>query len=187
MRLFEEIPYLNNGHIHLRELSEQDADDVRLITENPGVYRYLPAFLFERKYPDQREMIRRIKTECFDTKESILLGICEEDDRVIGIAEIYNYEEEKCKASIGYRLNEDFWGRGIATETAGMLRDYLVRKTDVRKVTAHVMAENRSSGKVLEKNGFVCEWPDLQEDWGHGYPVCVDKYIYRFREAADEV
>ena len=131
-------------------------------------------------------MIGRIKTECFDAKESILLGI-RESDRVIGIAEIYNYEEDKRKASIGYRLSEEVWGRGIATETAGLLRDYLVYETDVQKITAHVMAENRTSGKVLEKNGFVCEWPDLTEDWGHGYPVKVDKYIFRYRNTEDEV
>lgn len=34
-----------------------------------------------------------------------------------GIAEIYNYEPKKAKASIGYRLDEKYWGRGIATQT----------------------------------------------------------------------
>ncbi len=42
---------------------------------------------------------------------------------MLGIAEVYAYEERKPKASIGYRLVERAWGRGIATEVAGLLDD----------------------------------------------------------------
>ena len=94
-------------------------------------------------------------------KKSVLLGIYikQETDRIIGVAEIYNYEPEKEKASIGYRIHPYWWKRGIATETAALLKSYLLKNTDVRKITAHVMAENVASARVLEKNGFNCVGP----------------------------
>ncbi len=36
------------------------------------VYRWLPTFLFERKYADAQEVIRRLYTECLE--ESLILG-----------------------------------------------------------------------------------------------------------------
>ena len=100
-------------------------------------------------------------------------------DRVIGIAEIYNYEPQKEKASVGYRLNRRFWGKDVASETTALLVDYLIGQTDVRKITAHVMAENAASSRVLEKNGFALRWTGLREDWGRGEPVLVNKYMYK--------
>lgn len=181
MKLFDEMPVIENEHILLREITAEDAERIASLARNPEVYRYLPTFLFEQKYSDAGYMISRIREECFDTKESILLGICLKEDpgTVIGIAEYYNYDEEREKASIGYRLDQPYWGRGIATETAALLKKYLLEKTDVRKITAYVMKGNKASASVLEKNGFVCEWPDLSEDWGRGEPVTADKNIYR--------
>ena len=48
-----------------------------------------------------------------------------EPERLIGIAEFYNYEEKKSKASIGCRLHDACWGKGIATEVVALMRDYL--------------------------------------------------------------
>ena len=66
-----------------------------------------------------------MREECLDARASVLLAVClrEVPDDMLGIAEVYAYEERKPKASIGYRLVERAWGRGIATEVAGLLDD----------------------------------------------------------------
>ena len=112
---------------------------------------------------------------------SVLFGVCLKTapETLIGIAEIYNYEPEKEKASIGYRFAPDAWGQGYASETAAILKNYLLKYTDVRKITAHVMAENTASGRVLEKNRFVLRWSGLREDWGFSAPVPVNKYMFK--------
>ena len=73
--LFEAYPVLENERIILRKMTEKDADALGELTANAKVYQYLPTFLFEQKYADPREVIARMDVECFDTKESILLGI----------------------------------------------------------------------------------------------------------------
>ena len=180
-KLFDRFPYLEGDRLILREWTAEDAPALEEILRDPEVYRFLPTFLYEQSCEDVRGMIASSREKCFDTRDSILLGIYlkNDPDRVIGIAEIYNYEPQKEKASVGYRLNRRFWGNGVASETTALLVDYLIGRTDVRKITAHVMAENAASSRVLEKNGFVLRWTGLREDWGRGEPVLVNKYMYK--------
>ena len=108
MKLFDEIPYLTDDRIILREMTDQDAEALRRLSHNMRVYRYLPAFLYEQKYEDPHDVIRNMRRECIETKESILLGIFLKADpeTMTGIAEIYAWEEDRNKASIGVRLDE---------------------------------------------------------------------------------
>lgn len=179
--LFEEFPRLESDRLILREWTPADASALEEIIHDLAVYRFLPTFLYEQSIKDTGEMIARARTACFDTRESILLGICRKaaPQTVIGIAEIYNYEAQKEKASIGYRLNRRCWGQGIASETTALLKQYLLEQTDVRKITAHVMAENGASARVLEKNGFILRWTGLREDWGMAAPVLINKFMYK--------
>ena len=179
--LFEEFPRLESERLLLREWTASDAHSLEAIIRDPAVYRYLPTFLYEQSVPDTVGMIVNARSACFDAKDSLLLGICfrSEPEQVVGIAEIYNYEPEKEKASIGYRLRRSVWGQGIAGETAATLKRYLLEQTDVRKITAHVMAENAASARVLEKNGFLLRWTGLREDWGKEAPVLVNKYMFK--------
>ena len=179
--LFETYPVLENERIILRKMTETDADALGELAGNAKVYQYLPTFLFEQKYADPREVIARMDAECFDTKESILLGIYlkEESDRFTGIAEIYNYEPKKAKASIGCRLDDRYWGKGIATQTIHLLRDYLAQQIGLRTITAHIMCENKASAHACMKNGFLNKYPDLYGDWGFPQLSHTDKYVYK--------
>lgn len=179
--LFEEYPELEGERILLHRMSEEDAEALSELTSNPRVYRYLPSFLYERQKEDKREVIRDMDADCFQTRESILLGIYlrRNPERMIGIAEIYNYEEKKEKASIGCRIDEPYWNLGLATETVGLLRAYLTEEVKLRTVTAHVMRENSASSKAAMKNGFLCKYRDLYGDWGLDEMVLTDKYVYK--------
>lgn len=183
MDLFDTMPRLEGERILLREMVDADAEALDAFTRSEAVYRFLPTFLYEQKYEDKHEAIARMREECFDTKDSILLAICRRDApaQMLGIAEIYAYEEHKPKASIGYRIAEQYWGQGIASEVTGMLKRYLLDEVHMRTITAHVMQENVASARVLEKNGFVKLYTGIWEDWGWKEPVLIDKYVYKRR------
>lgn len=181
MKLFDEMPCLENETIILKEMTLKDADALGRIAKDPAVYAYLPTFLFEQKYPDPEEVIRRMRKECFDTKDTILLGIFRKEDpeEMIGIGEIYAYDEKKNKASIGCRLAKAYWYQGYAVSCVNLLKDYLDQEIGIRTITLHVMVHNHASGKASEKAGFLKTFPDIWEDWGREGPVLTDKYIYR--------
>lgn len=173
-KLFSEVPCLQGTRLILRQIEDADAESLLELTENPRVYRYLPTFLFEKKYPDIHEVISCLYTECF--QDSIILGIYL-DDSLCGLAEMYGYRDEMHKISVGYRIMERYWGRGIATEALGLMVRYLYNETDIEIITASTMVENRASAKVLLKNDFSLVVSGVGEDWGYEQPTPADKWI----------
>lgn len=55
-------------------------------------------------------------------------------------------------AEIEYCIGEAFWGRGYAGEALAGLLAFVFRKTEFQKLEAYHRAENRKSGRVLEKS-----------------------------------
>lgn len=205
MELFKEYPVLESDRLIIRKMTEDDAEALTELTARDKVYSTLPSFLYELKYDDKREVIKNLDRDCFETEESLILGVFLKDGAsaeqsavtkaenngpvnqkehdnecsLVGIAEIYNYEEKKEKASIGYRLSDRVWGQGIGTEAAKMLRDYLIKNIGLRTVTAHVLNSNIASAAVLENNGFIAKYQNLYEDWGREGLELTDKYVFK--------
>ena len=175
-KLFSEIPYIKSERLILRKIEETDAEGLSEMTRSPNVYRYLPAFLFEKKYEDIRYVIRHLYDECL--KDSIILGVFMEND-FCGLAEIYGYREETHKASIGCRFLERCWGKGIATETVGVLVRYLTQEAGIEIITASTMVENKAIIPVVEKNDFLLAGSGVEEDWGYPQPTPVNKWVWK--------
>lgn len=173
-KLFSEIPYLQGKRIILKALTADDAAALKELVDDDEVYRYLPTFLFEKQYDDVRTVIERLYDECI--KESLILGIyC--SDAFRGLAEMYGYKDSIHKVSVGYRLLRRFWGQGIASETLGLMIDYLFGETDIEIITASTMVENKASAAVLTKNDFMLVVHAANEDWGYEQPTVTDKWI----------
>ena len=51
-KLFSEIPSIESERIVLRKIGQSDAGGLSELVNSPNVYRYLPTFLFEKKYED---------------------------------------------------------------------------------------------------------------------------------------
>lgn len=86
--------------------------------------------------------------ECLS--ESLILGVFLHD-RFCGLAEMYGYRQPIRKISVGYRLLEECWGQGIATEALGMMVDHLLNEKGIEIITASTMIENQASAQVLKK------------------------------------
>lgn len=173
-KLFSEIPDLRSGRFALKGLTGADRSGLQELVDNENVYRYLPTFLFEKKYRDIGYVIDHLYDECW--KESIILGVFMDDD-FCGLAEMYGYRDSVHKISVGYRLLERCWGKGIASAALGMMIDYLYDETDIEIITASTMIENQASANVLRKNGFDMVVHAVDEDWGYDHPTVTDKWI----------
>ena len=130
IKFFSAIPRIEGARLCLKRLTDADAAPLARLAGSDAVYRFLPTFLYERKYPDIHRVISGLYGECL--RESIILGVFLRDgDRFCGLAEMYGLRDEIHKVSIGYRLLEAYWGQGIATQTVGLLTDYLFAQTDI--------------------------------------------------------
>ena len=183
IRLFDEIPYLENEYIILHRIEEEDAGAIARMSSDPNVTAYLPTYLFEYGFEDKREAVRQMYKPVANDTGTLMLGIYPKDaagncsGEMAGIVELYNYEPNWNKVSIGYRLDEAYWGQGIAGRTVELLLSYIFDRTDVKRVTAHVIDGNVASMAVLKKAGFTIRRMRVKEDWGHSEPDIVNKYI----------
>ena len=172
--LFLTIPRLLSERLVLRKLTRGDADELQSLMDSARVYRYLPTFLFEHKYQSAEDVIDRLYTECL--ADSLILGIfC--GNAFCGLAEFYGYRAPIHKISVGYRLAESWWGKGLASETLARMISFLENETDVEIITASTLPENRASASVLRKNGFTLVAASAPEDWGFGGLTPTDKWI----------
>ena len=58
---------------------------------------------------------------------------------------------------IGYALDENFWGQGMATEAARAVIDYAFNALNLDVISAYLYTYNQRSKKVLAKCGFRFE------------------------------
>ena len=91
-------------------------------------------------------MLDGLYDECL--RESLILGIfLMEGESFCGLAEMYGLRNAIHKVSIGYRLAEPYWSKGIASETVSLMTGYLFRK-----------ARDQCGAQALE--GKLPSWPD---------------------------
>lgn len=172
--LFPDPPVLRRGRLCLRPLERPDAADLLRLTCQEIVYRYLPTYLFEKQSEDMEAVIHGLYRECLDS--SLILGIFLKE-QFCGLAEVYGYRAPIRKASVGYRLLQEVWGRGIATEALHLLSEELLENRGIEIITASTMLENKASAHVLQKNGFTLVVHAVGEDWGYPQPTPADKWI----------
>jgi RimJ/RimL family protein N-acetyltransferase len=70
---------------------------------------------------------------------------------------------------IGYRLDPEYWNRGLASEAAQAVRDHAFRDLNLSRVISLIHPDNIASRRVAEKNGMKVE----RETVFRGFPTQV--------------
>ena len=85
-----------------------------------------------------------------------------------------------CKDEIGWAIDPERWGEGLATEAAAAaLRDAFDR-VGLEQVVSYTLPANTPSIRVMEKLGFeeggVADWAGLTHVW---YSITGDRLLAR--------
>ncbi|PWJ72260.1 UNVERIFIED_CONTAM: ribosomal-protein-alanine N-acetyltransferase [Murimonas intestini] len=180
-KLFDAFPYLENDKVIIRKMESNDVAALSEISNNDNVYKYIPPFLYKKSNKVLETAIKNLGGKDFENKKYIIAGIYLKDNpnRLVGLAEMFDYKKRENKITVGYRLNEDYWNKKIATNVLKLMVEYLVNEVNITTLQAFVMPENVYSSKVLLNNKFVKEDFTLQEkNWGGQEIVTVDVYTY---------
>lgn len=171
---------LETERLVLRPMETSDAEAMFALDSNPNVHLYLgnnPATEMERVHNNiksiqnqyQQHGIGRFIAELKDTKEVIgwagLKFITEEENGHINFYDI------------GYRLREEFWGKGYAYEAAVKWLDHAFNTMEIPTIYAGAHVDNVGSNKILRKiglqqngqylwNGLTCNWYELENTNG---------------------
>src|SRR5689334_17916493 len=77
---------------------------------------------------------------------------------LVGYCGFFHHEVDgKTEIEIGYRLDSNFWNRGLTTEAARAVRDHGFRDLKLDYVISLIHPENAPSRRVAEKNGMTLE------------------------------
>nr|MBQ6242250.1 GNAT family N-acetyltransferase [Lachnospiraceae bacterium] len=175
--LFPELPRLEDDRIVLQPLSPEDASALDRMRQDPLVARYLPTFLYENRYPDICRVMDGLYTDCLE-EGSLILGVYEKPDLAFrGLAELYGLRKDLHKISVGCRLAQDGWGRGLALRAVTLLTDHVTEQKQIEIVTSSTLVQNKASARVLEKAGFTLVVSGADEDWGYPGPLPTNKWI----------
>jgi [ribosomal protein S5]-alanine N-acetyltransferase len=89
---------------------------------------------------------------------------------LVGYCGFFHHEVDgKIEIEIGYRLDSNFWNRGLTTEAARAVRDHGFRDLKLDYVISLIHPENVPSRRVAEKNGMTLE----RETTFRGFPTFV--------------
>lgn len=181
-KLFDVFPYLENDKVIIKKMEANNVEALSKISNNDNVYKYISPFLYKKSNKTLETVIKNLGGRDFVKKKLIIAGIYLKDNpnRLVGLAEMFDYKKKENKITVGYRLNEDYWNQKIASNALKLMVDYLVNEIGITTLKAFVMSENLYSSKILLNNGFIKEdYTSQEKNWGSQEIVSVDVYTYK--------
>lgn len=83
--------------------------------------------------------------------------VMELDGHIIGSISVVHISEHSEYADIGYCMGYDYWNRGLMTEAARAVIDYLFEDVGLNRITIEHAVKNPGSGRVAQKCGLSYE------------------------------
>lgn len=127
----------------------------RLVTSR--VVRYLLHVPYPYEVADARRFINKSRRS-FELKKGLDFAIELLDNRnLVGVISLQKIDMVSKNAQMGYWIGSKYWNMGIATESINLVIGHAFHVLRLHKVYANVLATNRASIRVLEKNGLKKE------------------------------
>jgi RimJ/RimL family protein N-acetyltransferase len=152
----------------LRELTQNDAEDLLKFFDDPEAIRYLPGTRTK-----SRNEIEEWLSLVFQSYQDMHFGpwavILRESNEFLGYCGLYLQKnvEGKDEVEILYGLLRQYWGMGYATEAALGVCEYGKTKLKLGRLISLVEPGNLGSSHVVKKVGMKLEKETRR--WGRQY------------------
>ena len=155
-RIFSHMPELQTERLILRRMRVSDAEDMHHYARRPEVTRYL----LWSPHPDiyhTQDYLRYLATRYAAGTFYDWGVILKQNGRMIGTCGFTTIDCAHDAAEIGYVLNPDYHGMGIATEAVEAVLAFGFDKLLLHRIEARFMEGNDASLRVMEKVGMRFE------------------------------
>jgi RimJ/RimL family protein N-acetyltransferase len=157
----------------IRPWVETDFQNLVVHANNLNIWNNLRNYF---PHPYTEEAARAWLDKTIGAEPLINFAIDVDGEAVGGIGVILNSDVYVMSAEIGYWIGEAWWGKGIASEAVRQISEYIFYYFDIVRLYAEVFENNKSSMRVLEKNGFYLEGVRRKAVLKNG--VLMDDYIW---------
>jgi len=151
-------PVLTSARLRLEPCDDRHFEGMHALNADPEVMRYITG------EPETRaqtaEMITRIKARWLRFGYSWWVFIEPDTGELVGLGCIQNLRrsgsepDPDCPVEIGWRLRQDRWHRGLATEAAVTMARFAFETLRAPELYAVCDPENRASSAVMERLGM---------------------------------
>jgi len=142
-------------NITLRALEQKDNQQITQLVNNKKIWDNLKDYIpYPYQIEDADAFIDLVKKQSPVTSFAIVL----DNHELCGVISLIPQNDVyRMTAELGYWIGEKHWGKGIATIATRLITEYGFEKLKFERIYAGVFGFNKSSMKVLEKNGYKCE------------------------------
>jgi ribosomal-protein-alanine N-acetyltransferase len=135
----------------IRQFIPSDEKTYLALFEDKAVTIHLPS----RTRHENQQMFRESVSEYATGATMGRWGIFNNgNEAFMGICLLRPFGENEGQIEVGYVLNQEFWGKGIASEMAQIMVAYAFTHTDAKEVVAVTTLTNAPSQNVLLKAGL---------------------------------
>ena len=138
--------------VELRKLQKTDA---KLFAELANDMRIAENTSDRFPHPYNETDAQRFIDMYQDESNAAVFGILFNGDLVGGIGLHFRADIYRKTAEVGYWINPEFWGKGIATKAITQILEYGFSNLDIAVVVAHVFGRNAASQHILIKQNFT--------------------------------
>ena len=155
-RVFSHLPELTTERLTLRRMMVLDTDDMYEYACRPDVTKYLTW----HPHPDReytREYLEYLGNRYSAGMFYDWAVIYEPDCKMVGTCGFTAFNCTSDSAEVGYVLNPEYWGKGIATEALSRVLHFAFEELKLHRVEARFMEDNERSRRVMEHVGMTFE------------------------------
>jgi ribosomal-protein-alanine N-acetyltransferase len=150
---FSPFPNLKSRRLFLRQLRDEDENEIFFLRSNEHVNRYV-----DRPKPnslqDARDHINKLNNGIANN-ELIFWGITLLDTApIIGTICLWNISKETYTAEVGFDLKPAYEGKGIMSEAFSEICAYAFETLKIKKLVGWAHYNNSRSISLLNKFGF---------------------------------
>lgn len=155
-KIFSRIPTLETENLLFRSVKRSDLQDIHNYASNPKTSQFL---LWEphKNLQYTQEFIELVISRYKSGEYSDWALVHKKSGRMIGTCGFTKIDEENSIIEIGYVINPEFWGMGLATEAAKKITDFAFNVVGANRVEAKFMFGNDASLAVMKKIGMKFE------------------------------
>jgi [ribosomal protein S5]-alanine N-acetyltransferase len=151
------IPNFETDRLILRKIEINDLEDIFEFSSDPEVAHHMTWEVNKSKEETLNNFINVVIENYEKGQTGSLAIVHKESNKVIGTCSFIEWSNEHSNAEIGYVLNRNYWGLGIATEAINELIKFGFETIQLNRIQGRCDIDNIGSEKVMLKVGMCYE------------------------------
>ena len=167
---------LQGENIRLRALEPDDIKFLYELENNEALWEISGTVTPYSKYI-LKQYLENAHLDIFEVKQ-LRLCICDKDDTVIGLIDLFDFDPKNHRAGLGLVILEmENRNKGVGAEAIGLLTEYGFSTLQLRQIYANVVSGNDASLHLFKKLGF--KEIGIKKDWIFSNGIYKDEFMFQ--------